>query len=139
MDPASSPEETRKRVERASDDRRLSDIQESVHEIRTDVRSMERRLERNDERINSVEREVIENTAAQRALEQVMNSETHRLTDKIDQVNTHVGSVNSRLEDHTTQQAKDFKAAFRVLITILVSILGTAGVVIIQHLFEKGH
>lgn len=128
-----------KRVDRASDDRRLTDIQDSVHDIRSDVRGLERRFERSEERISDVERNVIENTASQRALEQVMNAETHRLTDKIDGVNDNVSSVAKRLEAHTEQQGKDFKGAMRILITILISILGTAGVVIIQHIIEKGH
>jgi len=68
-----------------------------------------------------------------------MNAETHRLTDKIDVVNNSVMGVSNRLGTHVEQQSKDFKSAFRVLITILVSILGTAGIVIIQHIVEKGH
>lgn len=126
-------------MDRASDDRRLTDIQDSVHDIRSDVRGLERRFERSEERISDVERNVIENTAAQRALEQVMNAETHRLTDKIDVVNDSVMGVSSRLGSHVDQQSRDFKSAFRILITILISILGTAGVVIVQHIIEKGH
>jgi chromosome segregation ATPase len=122
---------------RASDDRRLTDIQESVHEIRSDVRGLERRFERGEERITDVERKVIENTSAQRALEQVMSSETLRLTDKIDTVNGSVNAVAVRLQAHSDQQSRDFKGAMRILVTILLSIFGTAGMVVIQHIMDK--
>lgn len=131
------PETDRMIVQRASDDRRLTDIQESVHEIRSDVRGLERRFERNEERINDVEREVIEQAANQRALEAVMSSETHRLTDKIDQVNTSVKDVSGNLRVHIEQQTRDFKSAFRILVSILITMLGTGGVIIIQHIFGK--
>lgn len=114
-------------VQRASDDRRLSDIQDSVHEIRNDVRGIEKRWERSEQRISEVERQVIENAASQRALEQVMNAENQRLTDKIDTVNGSVERVGVALRDHAEEQTNDFKGAMKVVISMLVTILGTLG------------
>lgn len=114
-------------VQRASDDRRLSDIQDSVHEIRNDVRGIEKRWERSEQRITEVERQVIETSAAQRALEQVMSAETQRLTDKIDGVNQSVERVGTSLREHAEAQAGDFKSAMKLVISMLVTVLGTIG------------
>lgn len=124
-------------MERRSDEVRLTDIQDHVHEIRSDVRGMERRFERAEARVNDVERKVIENAAAQRALEQIMNAENQRLTDRIDQVDRSVERVGSRLEEHAEEQSRDFKSATKLVVGLLLSVLGSIGYIIFVHLMER--
>jgi hypothetical protein len=125
-------------VDRRADDARLSDIQDSVHQIRSDVRGLERRYERSEERISDVERSVIENAAAQKALEQVMNAENQRLTDRIQSVNENVSRVGKSLEDHTSMQRNDFKVAMRLLLSVLFSVLGAILYVYFEHYIRNG-
>jgi len=109
---------------RRADDPRINDIQQSVHEIRTDVRGLERRLERNDGRVSDVERQVIENSAAQRALESIMNSEHRRLSDKIDLIHDSIDKLSSAWRDRTSQDTQDRKSLLKILFTMLTTVIG---------------
>lgn len=112
-------------TDRRRDEARLQDIQESVHEIRADMRGLERRLDKTDLRISDIERETIETQAAQKALEAVMNAEHRRLTDKVELVQGAITDLTSRLTKHMSEVSNDQKQTFRVVVGILFTIVGT--------------
>lgn len=112
-------------TDRRRDDARIADIQESVHEIRADMRGLERRLDKTDLRISDIERETIETQAAQKALEAVMNAEHRRLTDKVDLVQGSITALAERLAGHMDGVNSDARSTFRVLVGILLTIVGS--------------
>jgi chromosome segregation ATPase len=112
---------------RRVDDARISDIQDSVHEIRSDVRGLERRLERSDDRISDVERGMIETAAAQKALESVMNAENRRLSEKIDGVQCSVNEVHKTFVHHSNMEESDRRTMMRAVIATFTSLLGAIG------------
>ncbi|MBT8147288.1 MAG: hypothetical protein KJN90_10580 [Gammaproteobacteria bacterium] len=110
-------------IQHVSDDARITDIQNSVHEIRADVRGMERRLERSDSRISDVERDVIETAAAQKALESIMNSENGRLSDKIDNIQKSVSDIYNTFVQHTRLEEADRRTMMRAVFATFISFI----------------
>ena len=112
-------------TDRRREEARIQDIQESVHEIRADMRGLERRLDKTDLRISDIERETIETQAAQKALEAVMNAEHRRLTDKVELVQGSITDLAARLTRHMSEASNDLKQTFWVVLGILFTIVGT--------------
>lgn len=121
-----------------AEDARLTDIQESVHHINDSIHHIETRLDRSDERITSVERQVMQNTANQNALELVMNAEHRRLSDKVDLLHGSMSRVDDTLKGFTERETQNARKILFVVLTTLLSVLGCIGYLMLTNMINGG-
>ena len=85
-------------------------------------------IDKADARVSDIERQVIQATANQSAVEAVMGSENRRLTDKIELVHDAVDRVDSKFGEHIRREDADRRAMlsgiWSLAIAVVTAILG---------------
>lgn len=113
-------------------DERLIAIQEDVHEIRGTVRDFHNRLDKTDQKIGVLERDIITVKAEQAAAEKIMTAEHVRLHQKVD-------DFNATLVQHVDQEERDRRKLSGLAWSTLLAVLGAIGTFGLQHLLNGSH